>query len=107
MPCRVWIPRAVGYHCKRTMFDSHSIAWLFAGGAALATIIASSWSYLRSFYQQVVSRIVMTVTVSGYQADAVLYYLKREFTASAWGARAYLGWMLYVRPRQRVELVAM
>jgi hypothetical protein len=49
----------------------------------------------------------MTVTVSGYQADAVLYYLKREFTASAWGPRAYLGWMLYVRPRQRVELVAM
>jgi ATPase family protein associated with various cellular activities (AAA) len=89
------------------MFDSVSTAWLFAGGAALATMVASCWSYLQSFYQQVASRIVMTVTVSGYQADAVLYYLKREFTASKWGPRAYLGWMLYVRPRQRVELVAM
>jgi shikimate kinase len=89
------------------MFDSVSIGWLFAGGAALATMIASCWSSLQSFYQQIASRIVMTVTVSGYQADAVLYYLKREFTASNWGPRAYLGWMLYVRPRQRVELVAM
>jgi hypothetical protein len=89
------------------MFDSVSTGWLFAGGAALATMIASGWSYLQSFYQQVASRIVMTATVSGYQADAVLYYLKREFTASNWGPRAYLGWMLYVRPRQRVELVAM
>lgn len=89
------------------MFDSLSNGWMFAAAAALVTIVASCWSYLRAFYQQVLSRVVMTVTVSGYQADAVLYYLKREFTASNWGPRAYLGWMLYVRPRQRVELVAM
>jgi hypothetical protein len=89
------------------MFDSVSTGWLFAGGAALATMVASLWSYVHGFYQQIASRVVMSATISGYQADAVLYYLKREFTASNWGPRAYLGWMLYVRPRRRVELVAM
>lgn len=89
------------------MFDFLSQGWWFAGAAAVATVVASGWSYLRTFYCQIASRIVMTILVSGYQADAVLYYLKRDFKASSWGPRSYLGWMLYVRPRHRVQLVAM
>eukprot|EP00913_Durusdinium_trenchii_P028434 g26662.t1 len=40
-------------------------------------------------------------------ADAILLYLKKEFRASQWGPRAYLGRMLFVRPQRRVQLVSM
>jgi hypothetical protein len=89
------------------MFESFSSTWFLAGGAALATLLVSCWSHVQNVYQQITSRVVMTVTVSGYQADAMLLFLKNKFTASRWGPRAYLGWMLFVRPRRRVQLVPM
>ena len=84
-----------------------SNGWMFAGGAAVITLIASFWSYLRAFYLQVFSRIVVNVTVSGYVADAMLLYLKTHFKPSQFGPKEYLGWMLFVRPRKRVQLVPM
>jgi hypothetical protein len=47
------------------------------------------------------------VTVSGYVADSMLLYLKSHFRPSRFGPREYMGWMLFVRPRQRVQLVPM
>ena len=89
------------------MDDFLSNGWLFAGSAAALTMLATGWSYVRSFYAQVASRVVLTMTVSGYQAEAVQLYLKTHFQPSKWGPRSYLGWMLYVRPVRRVQLVPM
>ncbi|MBW3539191.1 MAG: AAA family ATPase [Planctomycetes bacterium] len=89
------------------MFDSLPDGLLFAGGAAILTMLVTGWSYVKSVVQQVAGRVVVTVTVSGFQAEAVLLYLKTRFRASRFGPRAYLGWMLYVRPRSRVQLVPM
>lgn len=81
--------------------------WWAAGAAAAATVIASSWNYIQGFTQQILSRVVVQVVISGYIADAVLLYLKNGFSPSRFGPREYLGWMLFVRPRQRVQLVPM
>lgn len=89
------------------MFEFIDKTWLFAGGAALLTMLATGWSHAVSFYRQVASRVIVTITVSGYEAEAITLYLKNRFYASKWGPRAYLGWMLYVRPRRRVQLVPM
>ena len=81
--------------------------WMLAGGAALLTVFATGWSHIKSLYAQIAGRVVIKMTVSGYQADAILLYLKHHFTASRFGPRAYVGWKLFVRPRQRVQLVSM
>lgn len=81
--------------------------WMLAGGAAVLTIFATGWSHLKNLYQQIAGRVVVKMTVSGYQADAVLMHLKHNFKASNFGPRAYVGWKLFVRPRQRVQLVSM
>ncbi len=80
---------------------------MLAGGAALLTVVATGWSHVKSLYQQIAGRVVVKLTVSGYQADAILMHLKHHFTASRFGPRAYVGWKLFVRPRQRVQLVSM
>ena len=87
--------------------DLASQGWLFAGGAAALTILATTWGHLKNLYQQIAGRVVVKLTVSGYQADAVLLYLKHHYTASRFGPRAYVGWKLFVRPKQRVQLVSM
>ncbi len=81
--------------------------WWAAGAAAGVTVVASCWSYLQAFYRQVFSRVIVQVTVSGYGADSMLLYLKSRFRPSRFGPREYMGWMLFVRPRQRVQLVPM
>lgn len=81
--------------------------WMFVGGAAALTLVATGWNHIKSAYQQVAGRVVVKMTVSGFQADAVLMYLKHHFSASRFGPRAYVGWKLFVRPRQRVQLVSM
>ncbi|MGB7347937.1 MAG: AAA family ATPase [Pirellulaceae bacterium] len=84
-----------------------SNGWMLAGGAAVLTIFATCWSHLKNLYSQIAGRVVVRLTVSGYQADAILLYLKHHYTASRFGPRAYVGWKLFVRPRQRVQLVSM
>ena len=81
--------------------------WMIAGGAAALTLFATGWGHVKSLYQQIAGRVVVKMTVSGYQADAILLYLKHHFTASRFGPRAYVGWKLFVRPRKRVQLVSM
>ncbi|MCA9178176.1 MAG: ATP-binding protein, partial [Planctomycetales bacterium] len=82
-------------------------AWIYAGGAAALTLIASCWSYLRGLWSQLTSRLVMSVQVSGFQAEAIQLLLREKFTASRLGPREYIGWLLHVRSRQRTQLVAM
>ena len=82
-------------------------AWMFAGGAALLTLLATGWGHLKNLYSQIAGRVVVRITTSGYQADAILLYLKHHYTGSRFGPRAYVGWKLFVRPRQRVQLVSM
>lgn len=81
--------------------------WMWVGGAAALTLIASCFSYIKSFYIQIISRIVVSVTVSGYQADAMLLYLRHHYKVSRFGPRAYIGWKLFYRPRRRVQLMPM
>ena len=84
-----------------------SSGWMFAGSAAALTLLAAGWGHVKNLYQQIAGRVVVKITVSGYQADALLLYLKHHFTASRFGPRAYVGWKLFVRPTQRVQLVSM
>ena len=88
------------------MSDLMTGGWILAGGAAL-TVLATGWSHVKALYAQVASRVVVRVNVAGYQADAMQLFLKSHFEASQWGPRAYMGWMLYVRPKSRVQLVPM
>ncbi|MEM9643756.1 MAG: AAA family ATPase [Planctomycetota bacterium] len=87
--------------------DEMLSGWMLAGGAAALTLLATGWGHVKSFYQQIAGRVVVRLTVSGYQADAILLYMKHHFVASKFGPRAYVGWKLFVRPVQRVQLVPM
>ena len=80
---------------------------LLVGGAAAFGLIASCWSYLRGFYQQLSSRLIVSLHASGYESDALQLYLKEKFTASTFGPRHYSGWLLHVQPRRRTQLVPM
>ena len=81
--------------------------WLFAGGAAAMGLVASCWEYVRSVYQQISGRLIVRISASGYQSDALLLYLNARFEASKFGPRSYAGWLLHVQPRRRTQLVAM
>lgn len=89
------------------MFDWLQNGWFLAGGAAILTVVASGWEYVQRAWQQVAGRIVIRVTATGYVADALRLYIKTHFVPSRFGPREYLGWMLHVRPRRRVQLVPM
>ncbi len=80
---------------------------MLAGGAAICTFVATGFGYLKSLYQQIIGRVVVTISVSGYQADAVMLFLRQHFVASRFGPRAYIGWKLFYRPRHRVQLMPM
>lgn len=81
--------------------------WAYAGGAAALTLIASCWGHLKSAWAQVASRLVVSVSVSGYQAEAIQLLLREKFTPSRMGPREYVGWLLHVRKRCRTQLIAM
>lgn len=81
--------------------------WVWVGGAAALTLAISCFSQLRALYKQLLSRVVVTLTISGYQSDAVLMYARQHFVASRFGPRAYMGWKLYFRPERRIQLMPM
>ncbi len=80
---------------------------MFASGAAIGSLLAAFWTHVRSAYQVLASRVLMSVTLEGYQAEAMLCYLRSQMIASSWGPRAYVGWMLFVQPKRRVQVVSM
>lgn len=79
--------------------------WMWVGGAAALTLAISCFSQIRKLAQQLAGRFVVSLTVSGYQADAILMYARQNFKASRFGPRAYIGWKLYFRPERRVQLM--
>jgi len=89
------------------MNDIFHDGWFVAGSAAAVSLIAAGWGHIRAFCQQIAGVAIVGLTVRGYQAEAVLLYLRSRFQTSAYGPRAYLGWMLYVRTESRVQLVPM
>jgi len=70
-------------------------------------LVASCWQYVRSVYQQISGRLIVRISTSGYQSDALLLYFNENFAASKYGPRSYAGWLLHVQPRRRTQLVAM
>lgn len=82
-------------------------AWFYAGGAACLGLVASSWQHARAFVLQLSSRMIVSVSVSGFQSEAVQLLMREHFQASRFGPRQYIGWLLHVQPRQRTQLVAM
>ena len=81
--------------------------WMWVGGAAALTLAISCFGQLKNLVKQLTSRVVVSLTVSGYQADAILMYARQHFGASRFGPRAYIGWKLYYRPERRVQLMPM
>lgn len=81
--------------------------WMYAGGAAAVTLLASGWSYVLSFWAQISSRLIVTIEVAGFQAEAIQLLLREKFEPSRMGPREYIGWLLHVRSRHRTQLVAM
>ena len=84
-----------------------STTWLFAGGAALTGLLATGWSYVSSFYRYLMSWLIVTIKVQGFQSDAIQLLLRSRFKASKFGARFYTAWLLHVRPTKRTQLVSM
>ncbi len=79
--------------------------WAFLGGAAALTLAITCFGHLRNLLKQVASRVIVTITVSGHQADALLLYTRQHLNRSRFGTRAYIGWKLYYRPERRVKLM--
>lgn len=83
--------------------------WFVAGGALAVFIglLSSSWSYLQALWQQLSSRLIVNIEVTGWQALAVRAYLNKVSSRSIWGPRAYGAAMVYYRPTSRCQLVAL
>lgn len=101
------MPRAPPIRAEETVNDMSNPfgGWLWFGGIAAITVMVSCFSHLRNLIKQLMSRVVVSVTVSGYQADAVLMYVRANLAPSRFGPRAYIGWKLYYRPERRVKLM--
>ncbi len=82
-------------------------AWFYAGGAAFLGLIVSSWQQLQSVFLQLSSRMIVSISVNGFQSEAIQLLMRENFRASRFGPRQYIGWLLYVQSRQRTQLVAM
>ncbi len=85
----------------------NNYAWLIAGGAAATGVLSMSWGYIRSFWQQLASYIIVTCKIQGSLEEAVTMYFWNNFKTSPYGLRTYVGWTIFVRPSKRVQLVAM
>ncbi len=85
----------------------NNYTWLIAGGAAATGVLSMSWGYIRSFWQQLASYIIVTCKIQGSLEEAITMYFWKNFRTSPYGLRTYVGWTIFVRPSKRVQLVAM
>lgn len=81
--------------------------WLIAGGAAATGAITVFWGYLRSFWQQVASYIIVNCDIRGNLAEAITFHCWKTLKTSPYGFRTYVGWSAHVRPTRRMQLIAM
>ena len=78
------------------------------GGLAVAAgFLFSTWSSLKNFFSQAMSRVVGRFTVEGPLVEAVGHYCWQNYQSSRFGVRKYMGWMAFVRKAQRVQLIAL
>jgi len=84
-----------------------NFGWLIAGSAAAAGFIGMFWGYVRSLWNQVSSRVIVSCEIRGRLAEATGMYFWRHFRVSRFGFRTFLGWLMYVRPVKRVQLIAL
>lgn len=87
--------------------SSLSNSWMIFGGFAVITLAISLFTHLRTLLRQLVSRVVVNLTVTGAQADAVLMYASKNFRASHFGPRAYTGIKFHYRPLGRLKLLTL
>lgn len=78
---------------------------VWGGGAALLAVVASAWRYVMLAYNQLASRVIVTTRLRGWMTDGVLYYLNTYAKPSLFGTREFMGYMIFVRPRRKVEMV--
>ncbi len=85
----------------------HHWAWILGGTAALTGALTMFWGYLRTFWLQISSYLIVTCKVQGRLEEAVSMYCWQHYKTSPFGVRSYLGWTMFVRPTKRVQLIAM
>lgn len=76
--------------------------------AALATcggLVTACWGYIRSFYSQLISRVIVTFEGHESARECILAYCNHALKPSIFGTRVFVGWADYVRPHRRRELV--
>ena len=81
--------------------------WILAGGAALTGFLSVSWGYIKSLWNQLAGRVIVTTDLRGRLAEAVGMYFWKNFNASRFGLRTYVGQFLYVRPAKRVQMITL
>lgn len=78
--------------------------WLWAGGIIGA--LTACWGHIRSAWAHLSSLVVVQVVVQGTVVDAVLVFLQDNCWPLRIGPQTYTGGWMYVKPVNRVQLVA-
>ncbi len=81
--------------------------WLIAGAAAASGFLGMFWGYVKGFWTQLASRVIVNIELRGDLMDPVSTYLWRNYRTSTFGRRTYVGWLTFIRPMKRVQLAAM
>src|SRR3990167_4707944 len=82
-------------------------SWILLGGGAAVGLFASGWSYVRSVWGYLSSFMVVMFEAHGLVAEAVLCYCASHSKRPKHGPRMFTGWRMFVRPRRRIEAVAL
>lgn len=80
-------------------------AWL--GGGVILTTIITCWGYIRGFCSRIVGYLIVSITFQELASDAIINYCNETLIESKFNSRAIKGWLLFVRPHKKVELVGM
>ncbi len=81
--------------------------WMYFGGIAAITLAISLFTHLRTLLRQLLGRVVVNLTITGPQADAVLMYASHKFCPSQFGPRAFTGIKFHYRPLGRSKLLTL
>ena len=80
------------------------MSWLWAGG--IIGTLAAGWEHVKSLWAHLSSLVVIRVIVQGSVVDAMLVYLQDNCRLVRIGPQTYTGSWMYVRPTNRVQLIA-
>ncbi len=77
----------------------------YFGLAAIGSLIAACWSYIRSFWTWIGDFFIVRVHVNGLMAKAFSVYCWQRMNRSPFGERAFSGANSYVRPVRKIQAV--